>query len=435
MAGLIYAFFTRSTPLALNTNYRLPPKQASWQHIIFRKQWYRRGVSMAVANGQTSSGIRAELQLLLAAMTQDQELFSRLSQNHAVDWDEFIQLSIQHRVYPLIYQTLKTVSPDCFPAAVKEQLKKLVIEYSFYDDYLRCRLKEVARCLQSSAIKYCLLKGPVLGDRLYGSSALRPSKDLDILVMPEDTAGVIRLLHKLGFRLEKAIPEGDHSNLKRLLGREQHLQLYDSRIEIELHWRLFHPKYGERPQFNTARLLQNTVNHDLDEVAVPTLPPEDELLYLILHGTSHYWYRLRWLHDIFLYSDIYPDANWRKVGERLAEIGQDRVWGQTGLLIRRFYGKSLIDSWGPDNKNTAVGSRHLYNLTLPFITDTQKDLTYHPWQKNFYLKMLYVMALKPDLKAGTVYTVERLAVKAGKTMTALQQHLSLSSTRKGRFNK
>lgn len=390
---------------------------------------------MTVENGQTSSGIRAELQLLLAAMTQDQELFSRLSQNHAVDWDDFIQLSIQHRVYPLIYQTLKTISPDYVPAAVKERLKKLVIEYSFCDDYLRCRLKEIAKCLQTSAIKYCLLKGPVLGDRLYGSSALRPSKDLDILVMPEDVVGVTRLLQKLGFKLEKTIPEGDDSNLKRVLKCQQHLQLYDGKSEIELHWRLFHPKYGARPQFNTARLLQHTVNHDLDGVLVPTLPPDDELLYLILHGASHYWYRLRWLHDIFLYSEIYPDMNWIKVGERLAEVGQHRVWGQTVLLIRRFYGKSLIDSWGPDNKNTAVGSRHLYNLTLPFIADTQNDLTYHPWQKNFYLKMLYVMALKPDFKAGTVYTVQRIAVKAAKTMTALQQHLSLSSTRKGRFNK
>ena len=57
---------------------------------------------------------------------------------------------------------------------------------------------------------------------------------------------------------------------------------------------------------------------------------EFEIVYLMLHGANHAWFRLKWLHDIYSYSKE-PDVDWNRV------IELSRHFGRKSLVYESLY--------------------------------------------------------------------------------------------------
>lgn len=362
-----------------------------------------------------------ELNLLLACVKQEEQRFCALTDAHATDWQYFLALTRHHRLFPLVHEFLKTKENIDIPAFVRESVKLQMIDYSFRDEEIKAALKESAAILNGRGISYCLLKGPVLGQRLYGNSALRPSKDLDILVEQENIADVIVWLQELGFEVEEKYRKLKGSEWEAVFKREHHLKLYNGKILIELHWRLIGSKHPVFAGFETKTLLERAVRREFEGIAVFTLSPEDEFVYLVTHGSVHYWFRLRWLHDIVLYLERFPDLNFDRVQANFTGNGMLQSFHQALLLIGYLYGEDKVRRLYRPEEIT-FGSRRLFALTFSYLNSTRDMLEYHPLTGGYYKKILYVFWLLPHNKSRLQYLKYQFSIHSGEAVPHLFTH-------------
>lgn len=365
--------------------------------------------------------ITPELNLLLACVKQEGHRFRTLADAHPADWQYFLALTRHHRLFPLVHEFVTTKENIDIPAFVRESLKIQMIEYSFRDEEIKAALKKCALILNGRGISYCLLKGPVLGQRLYGNSALRPSKDLDILVEQENIADVIVWLRELGFEVEKNYRKLKGAEWEAVFKREHHLKLFDEKILIELHWRLMSSKHPVFAGFETKTLLERAIRREFEGIAVFTLSPEDELVYLVTHGSVHYWFRLRWLHDIVLYLEKFPGLNFDVVKESFARNGMMQSFYQALLLIRYLYGEDKVRRLYRPEEITS-GSRRLFELTFSYLNSTRDMLEYHPFTGGYYKKILYVFWLLPHNKSRLQYLKYQFSIPSGEAVPRLFTH-------------
>lgn len=205
------------------------------------------------------------------------------------DWEFFLQLTMHHRVYPLIYSKLKNVDERLIPKYV---IKKLYQDYkknTFKMLFLSAEMENLGRLFDENPIRHLFLKGPVIAFDIYGEISLRTSKDLDILVQKTDLNRVEELLLSYGYEREE---------LQDIVGKSRHHITFfhpQKKIEIEIHWRLNPPPLKE-PSFN--ELWNRKRVSTLTKYQIYFLGEEDLFLFLIAHGSRHGWFRLRWLADI-----------------------------------------------------------------------------------------------------------------------------------------
>ncbi len=333
-----------------------------------------------------------ELELLAICLRGTPAEFTRRINGETPDWDYLLELALYHQVFPIVYPFLKSVTSKDIPEFVPEKLKMMVIRYSFRDAALRNKFKETILLLNKNHVRFCLLKGLVLGETLYGDSSLRPTSDLDVLVAKEDAAGAAALLQSLGFQLQENVAGLEKSQWESVLRRYHHVALSDGKVMLELHWRLKSSKYQVVDDCETEAVMAESVTKVFEGLRINTLKPEDEFMHLLFHGSLHYWSRLKWLNDIVLYLEKYPDLNLRAIKERFRNNSLLNSYCQTFLLISRLYGDDKVEGiLSP--RDITLGGRVLYNLTFPFLLSTKSMKEYSPFDPGYYRKMLYVWFL------------------------------------------
>lgn len=184
--------------------------------------------------------------------------------------------------------------------AVPESFAKRVEEYSasaqrqgVTQQMLTIRM---TAALADAGVRALALKGPLLGERIYGELQARVSADIDLLVGASDLTRATALLEDLGYR---AAPGSDAFRDGR---PDLHEVLYgpDGLPEVELHW---HVHWYER-RFSAEMLRR----------AVPgpegCLCPRgaDELIELLLFYARDGFAGLRLLADITAWWDRFGDA-------------------------------------------------------------------------------------------------------------------------------
>ena len=205
------------------------------------------------------------------------------------DWDTFIAACIRHKVFPLVYQNLVKYCPDTFPVELKSQLvKNYIIENLVNSLALVEQLFRILELLKKSGIKAVPFKGPVLAERLYCDFSLRCYVDLDIFISINDAEKAVDILLEKGFVAEDDnLPEGQErsSYLKKVV----HIDLIstDRRVSIDLQWDISN-------RFTTVPILLEDVEARLELVSlnqnsVLSLPAEELLCYLCIHGARHRW--------------------------------------------------------------------------------------------------------------------------------------------------
>lgn len=210
-----------------------------------------------------------------------------------LDWSAFVELTKHHRVYPQVYLKLNPLAfiTKIIPGEIMKQLQQLYTENTFKMLQLTREMGIVCGMFSQHQVPLIVLKGPVLGAKLYGDISKRTSKDLDLLVSPESIHTSINLLIELGYQMK------DERLLDNWMYKNHHLTFDHpvKRVQVELHWRL-NPNLGGTPSFNyfwsrkSEVMISNQTYHCLAD--------EDLMLYLSEHGSRHGWSRLRWLVDI-----------------------------------------------------------------------------------------------------------------------------------------
>ncbi|MFD1957515.1 nucleotidyltransferase family protein [Paenibacillus thailandensis] len=239
------------------------------------------------------SRLSGEMAFLLLLLQDAASLDEETARGYAsaLDWNAFVELALHHRVYPAVYLKLNSLA-SIVPADTMETLRYHHHSNTFKMLELTKEMSRISGALAEDGIRSIQLKGPVLAIQLYGDLSLRTSKDLDILVDPDDVELAEATMARLGY--EAADKHDSDPNWKR---KYHHLSFShkERRAEVEIHWRL-NPNPVDKHTFPQLWERRETV--PVAGLSFYSLGKEDLLYYLTDHGARHAWFRLRWLVDI-----------------------------------------------------------------------------------------------------------------------------------------
>jgi hypothetical protein len=149
--------------------------------------------------------------------------------------------------------------------------------------------------LEAAGIACLPIKGPLLGQRLFGDLGLRASGDVDLLVAPGDLWETAAIVRADGF----AAPR-DRLSADGLPERHLHLDDPSGRLDaVEVHWRIH---WYERAF--SADVLARSAR---DDAGLRVAQPADELAALLLFLARESFLGLRPLSDIAAWWDAFGD--------------------------------------------------------------------------------------------------------------------------------
>ena len=253
-------------------------------------------------------------------------------------WDQLILLSDRHRMLPLLYKNLKddfrgVIIPPIFKekyAVQTQQTLKLAAE-----------AVRISNLLTNVGVQNIILKGPFLGQQLYGDLALRPSRDIDILVSANSIDAFDSFFTRDGYRLINA--DFELSPKQKAYYFKHIYQVADMHRDtgcmVELHWRLF----SQRSLFpvSTEQAFAERDELIIAGRSISVLSKEHNFEFLCLHGAIHQWFRLRWLRDI---SQLVESNSFsvEAVMRNALKNGNERPVAQALVLSNIFFGSKEL---------------------------------------------------------------------------------------------
>jgi hypothetical protein len=234
------------------------------------------------------------------------------------DWGGFCAIVANAGCAALVYERLRN-REQAIPTDVSAWLQ---VQHAYTRESNRRLVDELHRvisALEAREIQTLVLKGPVLA--LLGTGlAVRPFRDLDLLVRPEDLVRAIDTLRPLGF----AELRHRHS-YHRILVR----QTASSTAVIEIHFDLVDVERGYTPAM--PGVWNRAVTFDLPGCTVSAPSITDHLLLTIMQLPHHHW-NPRLLIDV-----AHLAARWRSAIDWEAVVEHARAWRMrvlTGATLR-----------------------------------------------------------------------------------------------------
>jgi hypothetical protein len=241
--------------------------------------------------------MRAEQQLtLLCAGTalRRRELGERASRlTSEVDWTRLAEMLRARKLLPTLGPRVAELADKRVPGDFRSAVDQAIEAGRRQGAFLQLVSLRAVAVLAEAGIRASALKGPLLGEALYGDPGRRLSGDIDLLVAPEQLQTAADVIRELGY--EAPTDYVDDRGLPLL-----HLVLLHERGElppIELHWRVHWYERG----FARDRLLPSSV--DLTGRWRPA--PVDELAALLLFYARDGFIDLRLATDVGAWWDAY----------------------------------------------------------------------------------------------------------------------------------
>jgi hypothetical protein len=210
-----------------------------------------------------------------------------------VDWTTLAETLGSRRLLPILGPRILELADgradDDFAAAVQRAIEAGRLHGAFLQ---LVALRSIAM-LAEAGISSTALKGPLLGEAIYGDPGRRRSNDIDLLVSPEQLRAAVEVVRGLGYG---APTDYVQANGLPLL----HFVLVHERGElppVELHWRVH---WYER-SFARERLLPPTADPSGDWRPAPA----DELAALLLFYARDGFIDLRLASDLSAWWDIH----------------------------------------------------------------------------------------------------------------------------------
>lgn len=294
------------------------------------------------------SKMSPELRLVLNCTkyeSPNEEIRALLSSK--INWDWVLRLSIVHGLFPLVYNTLKSLDDRLVPEYVLKTLQQNCIKNALKVFGMTDEIVRITKNMVEYGIQPLVLKGSALSVKINEDIALRPSNDIDILVDPHEFAKAEKILEQIGYKRYSPDFLLTPRQQKAYFKRHHHFEYFniDRTIHVDLHWRIRSFEVKSFP--TTSNLATQKIN--MTGCLVPVMADEYWLMFLMVHGYKHMWSRLRWLYDIKEF--IKMNIDWDKVIVQ-ADISELRpIMHQTLILVNEFFDVPI-----PDRLKAAIGN-------------------------------------------------------------------------------
>jgi hypothetical protein len=255
------------------------------------------------------------------------------------DWECVLRMALRHGVAPLVYWHLSKCGLENVPEHILGQLRD-----HFHTNRLRSlalagELLKLLGEFEAHGIAAIPYKGPILAASAYGDLGLRAFGDLDVFISKKDILRAKDVLTSLGYR-----PQHSMTNMQEaasLRYDRQYPFVRDDGSVVELHWTVTPRSVSFF--LDPEDLWVRTREIRLGGAAVSVFGPEDTILVLCVHGSSHLWERLGWICDIAELVQSSANLDWEWVVGRAEEYKVKRM-----LLLGLFLASDLLDAALPE---------------------------------------------------------------------------------------
>ncbi|HGE71240.1 TPA: hypothetical protein ENX78_10420, partial [Candidatus Poribacteria bacterium] len=146
-----------------------------------------------------SREIETKFLLQCLGLTKNEEI--SISEITEKDWIQIGKRIFQHRIAPLVYQNFsqdKKLSQ--IPKDLAHDLRLEYFQCSLNNTRIYYELSKILKSAKENDVPIIVLKGAVLAGLIYSSHALRPMRDIDLLIKSKDIRKANDMLIQLGWR-------------------------------------------------------------------------------------------------------------------------------------------------------------------------------------------------------------------------------------------
>jgi hypothetical protein len=255
------------------------------------------------------------------------------------DWEYFYKLVRRHSLVPLVSSQLHALVEESVPPGVLRRFRKDYQENSARNIIFADELVSMVEALARAGVEAITFKGPALAITAYGDLSLRRFVDLDVIVRRADVARAIEVLSERGYTMAKNLSPQQQSIL---LQHQHNLQYTRGRLIVELHWQVASELFAS--SVTGEELWRHLVTVRIADGDVKTLPPDDLLFALCVHGSRHLWQRLAWICDIDRVIATQPQLDWTSMLARADKAKARRMFLLGPALAAKLLGTQLPEA-------------------------------------------------------------------------------------------
>ncbi|MFA9613301.1 MAG: nucleotidyltransferase family protein, partial [Deltaproteobacteria bacterium] len=223
-------------------------------------------------------------------------------------------------IIPFVYRKIGSLPQECLPPEpITDEMRQAFLVSCVRSLHMEGQLREIIEAFREQGVRVLVLRGPALAFSLYEDPAMRPSCDLDLLVLPEQVVQARTILESLGYRcLAKRFETA------RDFFREEcfiHQENPGNTFPVDLHWVHWelHPFFKGSEEVDILDLFQRAWKVETPTLAFETLHPVDYLIHSAIHLIMIHKneMRLSWIYDTALLAQhLQVPDDWETLQER-----------------------------------------------------------------------------------------------------------------------
>lgn len=293
--------------------------------------------------------------------------------NSIENWDDFINLSYSHGVFPLVYDSLKK-HKNIFSNDLYLKIKSINMGIVKHNMLMTSELINILKIFDKNMIEVIPFKGPVLSQLAYNNIISRQYVDLDIFIKEKDLEKAYEVLKSNEFisTLDKQF-----INNQLFLKKNSDIEFVNKKnVSIELHWKLFRNQFLSN--INSAEIYKyiNTIYINKNRIRI--FQNEILLVYLCMHGSKHNWERIEWILDIDKLIKNSAYINWELVYSLSKRYSCTKMLN-LGLLLS----KMIFDTDIPNSLTENI-KKDIYKKRISYVLNEMSNININVNKSEFH---------------------------------------------------
>jgi hypothetical protein len=308
----------------------------------------------------------------------------------SADWSRVLFRAEENGVLGHLAKRLSELDENLVPAAIRAKLLDSYTAQVFSTLRMTGEMFRLFELFAAQGIPALAVKGPALAMQAYGDPAIRNYGDLDFLVRQRDIRRATESLQDFGYQAAVHLRAIDAGNIP---GQ----YLFSKRGEnllVELHNDLtlrYFPRRLPLDKFFERHILIRT-----DDYESPALAIEDHLIYICVHGATHFWGRLSWIADVAALVSRHAGIDWQLAANTAKEVGAECMFHSglrlaADLLHARLPAKVLADVQGD------AGAAKLVACALKWLIADRKT------SPGFFERVAFRLRMPGSRRAAPAY--------------------------------